>query len=344
MKALIIVDVCTVQEFLENESIKDTLSRLGDDVEVEVIQDEFMPQFASPLEYIGRVEKEGPEWVPVSDHLLKKLADVEILLVHWAAVNSKMIDAGKKLKFIGAMRSGFEHINVEYAQSKGITVRNCPGRLANSVADLTLALILSENKGLLRRNLRATKGKFVSQDKYYDAGNRPLCMQKVGLVGFGIIAQAVAQRLKACGSTVIAYDPFCPDNVFEEQGVMRVQMDKLLAESDIVSMHVRLSEETRHMFGRKEFPKMKPTAIFINTARAGLVDEDALIDALREGEIRGAGLDVFSKEPIEEGHPFLTMDNVTATPHCGGVFYGMFELSVSMMIDILTKYLRGEPV
>lgn len=237
-----------------------------------------------------------------------------------------------------------DDINVTYAESKGIVVRNCPGRLANSVADLTLALILSENKGLLRRNLRATEGEFVSKDKYYDYGNQPLCMQKAGLVGFGIIAQAVAARLQACGCKVMAYDPYCPEQVFLDKGVERVDMDQLLKNSDIVSMHVRLSDETRHMFGREEFAKMKKTALFINTARADLVDEDTMVEALKNGEIRGAGLDVFSREPIEKDHPLLAMDNVTAMPHCGGVFYGMFELSLAMITDTLVKYLNGTPV
>lgn len=340
MKIVIIVDVCTVNEFKENREIQDTLAGLGDTAEIEVIQDEFMPQFSSPLEYVGRLEKEGPEWVQVSESLLKKLGDAEILLVHWAAVNSRMIDAAKKLKFIGVMRSGVEHINVKYAESNGITVKNCPGRLADSVADLTLALILSENKGLLRRNLRATDGVFVNPDKYYDNGNRPLCMQKVGLVGFGIIAQAVARRLKACGSKVMAYDPFCSKEFFEREGVRQVDMEELLAESDIISMHVRLSEQTQNMFGREQFSKMKSTAIFINTARAGLVDERALTEALLTKEIRGAGLDVYLKEPVDINHPILTMDNVSATPHCGGVFYGMFELSVSLIVDMLAEYLK----
>lgn len=340
MKALIITDVCSVEEFKANKDIQESLTKVADRLEIEVIQDEFMPGFESPLEYVGRMEKEGPEWIEASEDLLDKLKDVEILLVHWAGVNSKMIDAAKKLRFIGVMRSGFEHINVKYAESRGIVVKNCPGRLANSVADLTMALILSENKGLLRRNLRATNGEFVSKDKYYDEGNRPLCMQKAGLIGFGIIAQEVAKRLQACGTEVMAYDPFCPERVFDERKVQKVEMDELLKRSDIISMHVRLSEDTKNMIGQREFAMMKPSVIFINTARAGLVDEEALIGALQNGKIRGAGLDVYSHEPVEEGHPFLTMDNVSATPHCGGVFYGMFELSFSMIIRVLERYLE----
>lgn len=345
LKALIIVDVMKTTEFLANRDIQESLARFSDRVDYEVIQDQVMFAAGDPGAYVGRMEKEGPEWVVPPAELLDKLADIDILLVHWAAVNSRMIDAAKKLKFIGAMRSGFEHINKAYAEEKGIAVYNCPGRLANSVADLTMAMILSENKGLLRNNLRATGGVYQQEKKYYDEGNRPLCMQKAGLVGFGIIAQAVAKRLQACGCSVMAYDPFMPDEVFQSQGVRRVDLDTLTAESDIVSMHVRLSDETRGMFGKEQFDRMKPTAVFINTARAGLVDYDALAEALRTRKIRGAGLDVYVDEGghrLSEDDPLLGLDNVTLMPHCGGQFFGMLELSFSMVVETLVKWLdRG---
>lgn len=343
LKALLIVDVMKAEEFAKNSDVLETLSSVSDLVEVEIIQDEFMPQFANPLEYVGRLEKEGPEWVNASEGLLTKLADIDILMVHWAAVNRQMIDAAKKLKFIGAMRSGFEHINKQYAEDKGIVVRNCPGRLASSVADLALALILSENKGLLRRNLRDNNGEFTKESKYYDEGNRPLCMQKVGLVGFGIIAQALTRRLQACGCRISAYDPYVPTEIFAAAQVQKVDLDTLLKNSDIISMHVRLSEQTRGMIGRAEFAKMKRSAIFINTARAGLVDEEAMLEALQTGAIRGAGLDVYSHEPLDREHPLLSMDNVTLMPHIGGQFYGMLELSLSMLVAELKKWLESCP-
>ena len=280
--------------------------------------------------------------LPEVRRTLEKLPEADILLVHWHCVNRAMLDAAKKLRYIGVMRSGLEHINTDYAAQKGITVRSCPGRLANSVADLTLAFMLCETRGITRRNLRLGRRELLEQDVYDDASSRPLCMLRVGLIGFGLIAREVAKRVQACGSEVLAYDPYCPDTTFAACGVHRAALDEVLRESDIISIHVRLDASTQGMIGRAEFEKMKPNAIFINTARAGLVDEDALVWALESKKIRGAGLDVFAQEPPAADHPLLRMENVTSTPHIGGVFNGMLILSLQKSIDTLLAYLQEE--
>ncbi len=340
MKVLIVLDSCPVSEFQQDPGAREILSSLGPEAEIEFVQDTLMDE--DDYGYVARIEKEGPEWIEPQKEVMERLPEADILLVHWHAVNSKMIDTAKKLKFIGVMRSGLEHINCSYAQEKGIVVRNCPGRLANSVADLALAFMIDETRGITRRNLRLGDRSLIEKDKYDDASSRPMCMLKVGLVGFGKIAQEVAKRVRACGSTVAAYDPFCADGVFEAAGVKKVSLDELLETSDIISVHVRLTEDTKSMIGEKEFVKMKPNAIFINTARAGLVDEEALIRALQTGQIRGAGLDVFATEPPSEDCPLLHMDNVTSTPHIGGVFNGMLVLSLKLTVDILKDYLNSQ--
>ncbi len=341
-KILIITDIYPAEAFQKDPEIRETLATLGDDVEIEVIQDNIMLGSGEPGAYVHRMEKEGPEWMEPQADVMTALPDKDVLLVHWAGVNSKMIDQGKNLKFIGAMRSGFEHINKAYAESKGITVMNSPGRLADSVADLTLAFLLSETRGIVRRNLGNPDHTYRNQEKYDDSSSRPLRMLKIGLIGFGIIAQQVAKRLKACNSTVMAYDPYCDDDVFQKAGVKRVELDELLRTSDAVSMHVRLSDDNRGMIGKAEFEKMKPTAIFINTARGGLVDEEALIWALQNKVIRGAGLDVFAQEPPDPENPLFRMDNVTATSHIGGVFNGMLQLSCSIIVNSLREFLENQ--
>lgn len=339
MKVLIVLDSSRVEEFSNEPEIREILAALGPDMEIKFIQDTLMEEDA--YGYVERMEKEGSEWIEPQKEVMEELPSADILLVHWHCVNKKMIDTAKKLKFIGVMRSGLEHINVGYAQEKGIVVKNNPGRLANSVADLCLAFMINETRGITRRNLR-TSTIDSEEDKYDDASSRPMCMLKVGLVGFGMIAREVAKRVQACGSKVFAYDPFCENEAFETLGVTRLCLEELLARCDIISLHVRLTEETKGMIGKEQFKKMKPNAIFINTARAGLVDEDALIWALENQKIRGAGLDVFAEEPPTENNPLIHMDNVTATPHIGGVFNGMLTLSLDMIIKTLKQYLEEE--
>ena len=342
-KALFILDFLPESMFTDDPEMNKTIQSLGDDVKLSFYQCTTMFEFDNPMEYIGKAEKEGVEWVEPADDLLELLKDVDAVLMQWSPFNSKMIDAAPNLKFIGSMRSGFENISADYAKSKGIVVRNCPGRLASSVADHTLALILSENRGLLRINLRGTGGQW-STDMSDEPFKRPLCMQTAGLIGFGIIAQEVAKRLKGFGTTVIAYDPFTPDEAFAKLGVTRVDLDTLLQKSDIVSVHARLTDETRGLIGEKEIAKMKPTALFINTARAGLVDEAALIRAIKEKRLAGAGLDVYATEPFPEDFPLLTMDNVTLTPHSAGSFSGVMPLSLSIICNTFRRYLNGEEV
>src|SRR5699024_5742647 len=134
--------------------------------------------------------------------------------------------------------------------------------------------------------------------------------ETLGIVGCGRLGQMVAKKAKALGMRVIGYDSYLPQHVFEEIGVESVSFDQLLQESDYVTLHVALTDETRHMMNAEAFAKMKPTATLINTSRGPVVDEPALIEALRKGQIAGAGLDVFEQEPIDPANPLLAMDNV----------------------------------
>ena len=339
MKVLIVLDSCSVDEFRNDPEVREILASLGPDADIEFVQDTLMDE--DDYGYVARMEKEGPEWIEPQKEVMEKLPDADILLVHWHCVNRRMLETAEHLKFIGVMRSGLEHINVACAQEKGIVVKNCPGRLSNSVADLALAFMIDETRGITRRNLRLGNKSLLEEDKYDDASSRPMCMLKVGLIGFGCIAREVAKRVRACGSAVCAYDPYCSDEVFEVEGVARATFDEVLRQSDIISIHVRLTEETKHMIGDAEFGMMKSNAIFINTARAGLVDEDALIRALETKKIRGAGLDVFAEEPPSDSCPLIHMDNVTSTPHIGGVFNGMLVLSLKLTVGILKEYLKS---
>jgi len=165
----------------------------------------------------------------------------------------------------------------------------------------------------------------------------------LGLLGFGRIARAVAERAKAFGFKVIAYNPYVPKEVFEKANVQNVGFEQLLTESDIISIHVLLTEETRHMLGEREFKKMKRTAYLINTSRGRVVDEKALYRALKEKRIAGAALDVFEKEPLSKDSPLLQMENVILTPHIA--WYSeeaMLDQKRETALNV-RKVLEGEP-
>jgi D-3-phosphoglycerate dehydrogenase len=291
--------------------------------------------------FILKLETEGPEWVEPDPEIMEKIKDAEVLLLDFSAVNKKMIDAAKNLKLIGVMRSGVENVNVAAATAKGIAVCNCPGRVSEPVADYTVALILMEARSILRVCLNANQGEWKQIDPK-DSVNAALRNHVVGLIGFGIIGRKVAQRLNAFGMKVIAYDPFGSKEEAAKLKVDLVSFEELLKQSDFVSMHARLSEETKNLMGEKQFSLMKPTAVFINTARAGLVDEDALVRALTNKTIRSAALDVYKTEPLPKDHPLLKLDNVTLTPHKAGAANDNKSNSLDIILESLDQYFAGE--
>lgn len=344
-KILIVNDFGDVSQYWTDPEYQELIAGFGNDVEFAFAQDTNSTRFPEISNYVLYMETNGPEWITPDPEILEKVADADVLLVGIGGVSTKIIDAGKHLKFIGAMRSGFENVNKAYAESKGIVVRNCPGRLADPVADMTLAMIVCESRGIIRGNLTGSHGVWNKMDCYDDTTNRPLSALKVGLVGYGMIGRKLARRLQACDATVYAYDPYTPAEAFTAEHVTRFDtMEEMLPKCDVVCMMARLTEDTRGMFGEAQFRLMKPTAIFCNTARAGLVDEDALVRALQEKRIRGACLDTYSQEPLPQDHPLLKMQNVTLMPHRAGVTPGMGQLSMRMMFRTLRRFLNGEEV
>ena len=205
---------------------------------------------------------------------------------------------------------------------------------------------LSSDVSLLDKlNRSLLEGKGEKNDIYQDSTNSAFCNLRVGLYGFGRIGRAVAKRLrKGFGAEVVAYDAFVPAERIEAEDVRAVSLEEMLSTSDIVSMHLQLTDATRNIVGAKDFALMKPSAIFVNTARAGLVEQQALLDALQQKKIRGAALDVFWDEPVPADSPFLQMDNVTITPHRAGMTTDMVKNTMNMTIEELKRYAAGEPL
>ncbi len=311
-------------------------------LELEYLHDTSTARYGSHAAYCKRMEEEGPEWFDPDPAVLEKIKDADILLTEVCGVNKKVIDAAKQLKMIATIRSAAENINYEYAAQKGIPVSISPSRLGQAVADMTVAMVLSECRGLLRRNLRYTNGEWVSE-KYNDDSHSVLGNLKIGLVGYGGIARIVAKRfIHGFDCQVYAYEEITPKEVIISDGVVPVSLEELCKTCDVISLHARLVPENVGMFGKEQFDMMKPNAIFVNTARAGLTDEDALIEALQTGKIRGACLDVYSKEPFPKDYPLLKMDNVTMMPHSAGVTADMEKNSLKIIIKDIERFLKGE--
>ena len=239
---------------------------------------------------------------------------------------------------MGVLRGGTENVDVPYATQRHVAVMNTPGRNSRAVAECTMALILAEVRNIARSHAALTRG--VWQRDFPNSSAIPELNQKtVGLVGYGAVGQLVAHFLFAFGSKVLAFDPFFRG---DPSPVELVELSELLRESDIVSLHARLTADNHHMIGRAELEQMKPTAVLVNTARSGLVDERALVDALVRGKIMGAAIDVFDQEPLPPDHPFTALDNVTISPHLAGSTVDAFRNSPKLMAGHLRRMLTGE--
>lgn len=283
------------------------------------------------------IEKDGPEAVPLPEALLGDLSGIQFLVVQFAPLARRVLEAAPQLRVIGVLRTGTENVAVDYATQRGITVLNTPGRNARAVAECTLGLILAEVRNIARAHAYLKDGQW--RRSFPNSAAIPELYEKtVGLVGYGAVGRLVAGYLQAFGSRIMAYDPFATG---DPAPATLVDLETLLRQSDVVSIHARLTTETYHLIGAAELALMKPTAILVNTARSGLVDEAALVRALAERRIQGAALDVFDVEPLPKDHPLLQLDNVTLAPHLAGSTIDAFLNSPRMLAGHLARMLQG---
>lgn len=242
-------------------------------------------------------------------------SEADALIVRTFQVRATDLEHVKRLKIIAKHGSGVDNIDISAANAKGILVTNTPGANASAVAEYVLALALTAARRvtLSDRNLRTSSGGQVQDG--IELGGKTL-----GLIGLGDIGSKTSRLFKgAFGAQVLAYDPYATDEVFAAAGATRVaDIDTILREADVLSLHVPLLDSTRHLIGADQFARMKSTAILVNAARGGIVDEIALYDALSKGTIAGAGSDVFEVEPPPADHPLLSLSNFVGSPHVAG--------------------------
>jgi D-3-phosphoglycerate dehydrogenase len=263
-------------------------------------------------------------------------ADAALVLRAHCHVTQAVLDACPRLRMVSIWGSGTDNVDLAACRVRGITVTNTPGVNAHAVAEHTLALMLAV----------ARKIPVVDQDLRAGGWERGVNIQlegkTLGLVGLGRIASRVAELAKAFGMKLVAHSLRPDEGRAAALGARPVSIEELLAESDFVSLHLRHNTETEGFLGRERIARMKPTAFVINTARGRVVDEDALVDALGEGRIAGAGLDVFRTEPLPAGHPLTTLANVVITPHNAGNTPEVIEAGLARAVQNVADWMHGK--
>lgn len=293
-------------------------------------------------EHILAIERNGPEKVAIPDGILTDLESAEYLFCHYAPVSKAMIEAGKNLKLIGTCRGGLENVNVAVLRQNQIpflhVIRN-----AEPVADFTIGLMYAETRNIARSHCEIKNGKWEKSFSN-DAYKTVLSNLTVGIAGAGYIGKQVISRLNGLNVEVLVFDPFVDRQRLKKEG-FKVKFVETLAELfesvDIISLHMRVTPETRHLINADYIERMKPSSYLINTARADLINKVDLIDALTKKTIAGAALDVSWVEPIPLDDPLLKLDNVTLTPHIAGDTVDAIPQSPFLLKKVVNDYLKN---
>ena len=248
------------------------------------------------------------------DELVEIVPDVDAIVVRSATkMTRRVIEAAGRLRVVGRAGVGVDNVDLEAATERGIVVMNAPTGNTVTTAELAIALLCSLVRNIPRADRLVHEGVWSKRGLM----GTELTHKTLGVIGLGRIGRVVAQRAQGLAMNVIAFDPYLTKGNSPLEGVELVELDELVASADFITLHVPLNETTRHILSRKRIAAMKPGARVINAARGGLIDEDALLEALTSGRLRGAALDVFESEPPPRDHPLLALDSVIATPHLG---------------------------
>jgi D-3-phosphoglycerate dehydrogenase len=286
--------------------------------------------------------EEVREFVGSDEDIIPKVGDVEMIVTHSAPITHRVIQAAKYLKVVGAARGGPVNINARACTERGIPVLYAPGRNSGAVAELTVGLILAETRSIARAHISLMQEQRWRGDLYvYEKVGLEMNSAVVGVIGFGAIGSKVARILAGFGARILVFDPYLAAEEISKLGYKPVSLDELLEESDIITLHARLTPQTRGMLGAREFGLMKKSAYLINTARGELVQHEHLYRALKERRIAGAALDVFEAEPPPPESPIYQLDNVTVTTHLGGASIQAAEIGAAIMAAEVYKFMMG---
>jgi glycerate dehydrogenase len=274
--------------------------------------------------------------------LLERLRDATVAISNKVPLRAETLRRLPQLRMIAVAATGYDVIDVDYCRSNGIAVANIRNYAVHTVPEHAFALITALRRNLLayRRDVEQGRWQQVDQFCFFDHPIRDLHGATIGIVGEGVLGQGTAHIARGFGMQVLFADHAPP----KAPGVAFTPFDEVLAQSDVVSLHLPLTAATRNMIGIEQLRRMRRTAILINTARGGLVDEQALAQALVEGLIAGAGFDVLSNEPPKEGNPLLglRMPNFILTPHVAWASEGAMQFLADQLIDNIEAFVKGQ--
>lgn len=286
---------------------------------------------------------ESKEWPPSREEIFEHVKDKDaILCLLTDKIDAEVMDSAPNLKVISTYSVGFDHIDIEAATKRGIYVTHTPGVLTEAVAEFTWTLLLAVTRKILDADRIIRSGEWNKPWNPFFLVGPELRGKTLGIIGLGRIGRAVARKAVAFDMKVIYYDIYRNEEMEKNLGIEYKPLEEVLKQSDFVSIHVPLTKDTYHLIGEKELKMMKKDAYLINTARGAVVDTDALVKALKEGWIAGAGLDVFEQEPLPPNHPLTKLPNVVLAPHIASATIEARSKMAELAAKNLIAVLKGE--
>lgn len=275
------------------------------------------------------------------NQIAERIKDAEIILCNKSIMNRMTLKDAKNVKYIGLFATGYNNVDIEYTNERNITVCNAGSYSTNAVAQHVFALILEHYNKVGEYNKFVKDGGWIHSEKFSPfKPMKEMDGRTLGIVGYGSIGKKVAKIAQAFDMKVLAYNR----SPKKDESVRFVEMDELLEKSDIVSIHCPLNRDSEKMCNKDFFSKMKDGALFINTSRGGVVDEPALIEAVKSGKLSGAGLDVVAVEPMEKHYDILDIDNIIITPHSAWAPVETRTRLVEIVRNNIKKWVAGAPV
>lgn len=297
-----------------------------------------LPEHRARLQRYGQLDMH--ENVPGDDELESLLHDTDIAITGWLRIDRKMLACAPKLKMISLWATGFDHVDLKATAERGITVCNVPGYAAESIAEYVIGSSIVLTRYMIGAHRNVAAGKY----EWRPFRGSLLGGSTIGIVGLGSAGMATARKAAMLGLRVLVATRRPAAVRVSGLPLNCVSMDELLAQSDIVTLHSALNDDTRKMMGAAQFAKMKKGAVLINTARAEMVDTQALVDALSSGHLGGAALDVLEPAPLPQGHPLLTLPNVMFTPHCAFNTVEASTLKTDICVENVEAFIAGKPL